>query len=80
LVTAAAGDIAIAPDTHGTGTNALALGRNQPIALSFGPDSFARHMAQAPNAATLTDRVGLALDVDTAEDLDQALRLGLSHQ
>ncbi len=83
LLTAAgrgADGVAIAPDTSGTGTNALALNRNQSITLAFGPDSFSRHLAQIPNASIITDCIGLALDVDTAEDLDEALRLGLSYQ
>ena len=80
IVAAAANGIAIAHDIHGTGTNALALNRNQPITLVFGPDSFARHSAQASHAAIITGRIGLALDVDTAEDLDEAIRLGFSHQ
>lgn len=76
LLAAAEGAIAIAPDSHGTGTNALALGTNHDLKLCFGRDSFARHQAQVPDAIIITDRPGLALDVDTADDLDKAISLG----
>lgn len=59
---------AIAPDRHNTGTNALALSRDKRVALAFGPNSFAMHRAQLPDAAIIR-RPGLADDVDTPEDL-----------
>jgi 2-phospho-L-lactate/phosphoenolpyruvate guanylyltransferase len=64
--------VVIVPDRHGTGTNALALWPPDAIEPSFGPDSFARHLAAA-EAAGVPHRVeevpGLALDVDTPDDL-----------
>jgi 2-phospho-L-lactate guanylyltransferase len=69
----AGGDgVVIVPDRHGTGTNALVLAPPDAIEPSFGPDSFARHVAAA-GAAGVPHRVEevatLALDVDTPADL-----------
>lgn len=64
--------VVVVPDRHGTGTNALVLWPPDAIEPSFGPDSFARHLAAA-EAAGVPHRVeevpGLALDVDTPSDL-----------
>ncbi len=64
--------VAIVPDRHGTGTNALVLAPPDAIEPSFGPDSLARHVAAA-EAAGVPHRVQevatLALDVDTPGDL-----------
>ena len=76
LARAAGGGVAIAPDRAGAGTNALAIGAERPFALCFGPESFARHRAQAPYAEIITGRPGLALDVDTPADLRAAVALG----
>jgi 2-phospho-L-lactate guanylyltransferase len=66
------GAVAIVPDRHGAGTNALLLSPPDAIEPSFGPDSLARHVAAAA-AAGLEPRVEavetLALDVDTPDDL-----------
>ena len=66
--------VSIVPDRHGTGTNALVLSPADAIEPSFGPGSFARHVAAA-EAAGVEHRVeqvpGLALDVDTPGDLAQ---------
>lgn len=71
LITGATG-VVIVPDRHGTGTNALALSPPDAIEPSFGPDSFARHVAAA-EAAGMPHRVeevpALMLDVDTPGDL-----------
>lgn len=67
--------VALAPDRHGLGTNALALRRGLPFEFAFGSGSFARHRAQAPRAAVV-DRLGLRLDVDTPDDLEAARRAG----
>ena len=68
-------EAALAPDRHGLGTNALALRRGLPFEFAFGPCSFARHQAQAPRA-TVVNRLGLSLDVDTPDDLEAARRAG----
>ncbi|WP_371433426.1 2-phospho-L-lactate guanylyltransferase [Novosphingobium sp.] len=62
---------AIAPDRHGKGTNALAMREAAPVGFAFGPDSFARHRQRMPDAATVW-RDGLAIDIDTAEDIAAA--------
>lgn len=71
-VIARAPSLVIAPDRHGAGTNALLLAPPDAIEPSFGPDSLSRHVAAA-EARELDYRVqrvpGLALDVDTPEDL-----------
>ena len=74
LLAAAGGGGAIAPDRHGTGVNALALAAGVSIDFQFGPGSFSRHREQA--ALTVVARPGLALDIDTLDDLAQAVRLG----
>jgi 2-phospho-L-lactate guanylyltransferase len=64
--------VAIVPDRHGTGTNALVLSPPDAMKPSFGPDSLARHVSIATDAG-LVHRVepvpSLAHDVDTPEDL-----------
>ncbi|CAM4297109.1 2-phospho-L-lactate guanylyltransferase [Novosphingobium lubricantis] len=78
LLLASAGEqgVAIAPDRHGQGTNAIALHDARPFAFSFGERSFARHLAAAQGAAIIRDHPGLAFDLDTPADLDDARRLG----
>lgn len=78
LVTA--GAIMIAPDRHGTGTNAISL--PLPAAggftFAFGPDSFALHRAESDRLgieAIELRRDGLARDVDEPGDLDDAADL-----
>lgn len=64
--------VAIVPDRHGTGTNALLLAPADVIAPSFGPGSFERHRSLA-RAAGVAVRVAtpasLTHDVDTPGDL-----------
>jgi 2-phospho-L-lactate/phosphoenolpyruvate guanylyltransferase len=76
MLKAAEGNNAIAPDSHNRGTNALALGIDQPFTLRFGSDSFALHCAQSPGAHIIRQCPGLALDIDTAEDMEEAVKLG----
>jgi 2-phospho-L-lactate guanylyltransferase len=63
--------LAIAPDRHATGTNALCLRPPGWLAYAFGPGSFQRHLALA-QAAGAEVRVcpapELALDLDLPED------------
>ncbi len=68
--------VVIVPDRHGTGTNALVLSPPDAIAPSFGPGSFARHVAAAEQAGvphSVEDVPGLALDVDTPADLAELI-------
>jgi 2-phospho-L-lactate/phosphoenolpyruvate guanylyltransferase len=64
--------VAIVPDRHGTGTNALAIAPPGVFHPSFGPDSLERHVAAASEQG-LAHRVehvpSLGLDVDTPGDL-----------
>jgi 2-phospho-L-lactate guanylyltransferase len=67
-----ASPVVIVPDRHGTGTNALVLSPPDAIEPSFGPDSLARHVAAAEKAGVphrVEEVPGLALDVDTPDDL-----------
>ena len=69
---------AIAPDRHDRGTNALALREVAMFGCAFGPDSLLGHRQRLPGAAVVR-RAGLALDIDTAEDMaaaGEALPLG----
>ncbi len=68
----------VVPDRHGTGTNALLLAPPDVMAPSFGPDSCRRHMADADVAgvpAEVVQVAGLAIDVDTPDDLEALQRL-----
>ena len=67
---------AIAPDRHGTGTNALALRVAHGFGFAFGPDSCALHMQAAKGRARLVIRPGLGVDIDTPEDLEIAKARG----
>lgn len=61
----------IVPDRHGTGTNALLLTPPRALQPSFGPDSCARHAANAESEGIRHEVVqvrSLALDVDTPDD------------
>ena len=64
--------LAVVPDRHGTGTNALLISPPGAFAPSFGPDSLERHLAHARDAG-IVHRVenvpSLALDIDTPADL-----------
>jgi 2-phospho-L-lactate guanylyltransferase len=68
----AAGRVAVVPDRHGTGTNALLLCPADAIGPAFGPDSCERHLDRARRAGheTRVERLpSLALDLDTPDDL-----------
>lgn len=72
-----AGQIAIAPDRHGTGTNALCLPlpAARDFAFAFGPDSFAAHNREAARLGLGIEEVhsrGLAHDIDEPDDLPDA--------
>jgi len=78
LDAAEASGAAIAPDRHGSGTNAVALAHAIPFRFVFGADSFRRHLALAGPAGTAVARWRLSLDVDTPDDLDAACARGFS--
>jgi 2-phospho-L-lactate guanylyltransferase len=64
--------VAIVPDRHGTGTNALALSPPDAIRPAFGEGSCARHVAAAREAGLpfgVEELGSLALDLDTPADV-----------
>lgn len=64
--------VAIVPDRHGTGTNALVLSPPGAIRPAFGEGSCARHVAAARQADipfAVEELPSLALDLDTPADL-----------
>ncbi len=75
-----AGRVAVVPDRHGTGTNALLLAPADAIGPAFGEGSRERHLDRARLAgydAVVEELDSLALDLDTPEDLE-ALALVLA--
>lgn len=71
----AVGQRGFVPDMAGTGTTLLAAGPGTALLPHFGPGSRALHLASG--AAELVAGLGLRHDVDTPEDLEAALRLGV---
>jgi len=64
--------VAVVPDRHGTGTNALALAPPGVIKPAFGEGSCARHVAAAREASVphvVEELPSLALDLDTPADV-----------
>jgi 2-phospho-L-lactate/phosphoenolpyruvate guanylyltransferase len=64
--------VAIVPDRHGTGTNALALAPPTAIRPAFGEGSCARHVAAAREAGipfSVEELPSLGLDLDTPADV-----------
>lgn len=80
LAAAAPGSLAIAPDRHGTGTNALSLPlpEAENFTFAFGPDSFARHCMEAERLELKVETIhshGLSHDIDEPDDLPDAAGL-----
>lgn len=74
--------VVIAPDRHGTGTNALMLRLaalppdSPPFTFHFGPESYARHLEEADAhglEVSVSFAAGTAVDLDTPDDLDRLL-------
>jgi 2-phospho-L-lactate guanylyltransferase len=63
--------VVLVPDRHGRGTNALLLAPGGIIDFAFGGDSRDEHAARARAAGARYEEVdaGLALDLDTSDDL-----------
>ncbi len=64
--------VAIVPDRHGTGTNALVLSPPDAIVPAFGEGSCARHVAAAREAGVpfaVEELPSLGLDLDTPADV-----------
>ena len=68
--------LAIAPDRHGSGTNAIAIADGRRFAFSFGADSYRLHRRQIDHGWRMVPAPGLAIDIDTPEDLDLAVGRG----
>jgi 2-phospho-L-lactate guanylyltransferase len=65
--------VVIAPDRHGTGTNALLISPAGLIEYDFGENSFQRHCQRAREAGARLEIVNLptlGLDLDLPEDLE----------
>jgi FO synthase len=63
--------VALAPDRHGSGTNALCMTLPARLRMQFGEDSFQKHCLQAARDGgepVCVRSGGLAFDVDTAAD------------
>jgi 2-phospho-L-lactate guanylyltransferase len=73
---AAPGGLAIAPDRFVSGTNAVAIADQRPFDFAFGADSFRLHRQQAGPGWRLVPTPGLAIDIDTPEDLALAAARG----
>ena len=73
--------VALVPDQHGTGTNALLLAPPKAIPFLFGENSRAAHAAAADAAgACYLELDGpLTFDLDTPDDLLEADKRGLDH-
>jgi 2-phospho-L-lactate/phosphoenolpyruvate guanylyltransferase len=74
------GGVAIAPDRAESGTNGLALRPPGVIPFRFGVGSLSHHRKAAESAGAsfvIVRRPGLALDLDTPDDLDEWLRSGV---
>ncbi len=66
------GSVGISPDRHGTGTNMLSMPRPASIPFMFGAHSLEAHRIAAREAGLdveIIDRAGIALDLDTPDDL-----------
>jgi len=72
------GDAAVlARSEDGTGTNAMLLTPPTGLVPELGPDSLARHLAQASAIGVPAEVVyhpGIGLDVDTPDDLAELVR------
>jgi 2-phospho-L-lactate guanylyltransferase len=72
--------MAVAPDRHRTGTNALLCTPPRAVPVCFGPGSFAMHLSAALERNVPVEMIEceeLALDIDTPDDL-RRLRTALA--
>jgi 2-phospho-L-lactate guanylyltransferase len=71
------GSVSIVPDRHRDGTNVMSLPAGAQFDLHYGPGSFAAHAAEARRrgiGCIVIEDDDLALDLDTADDLDELQR------
>ncbi|HLN16474.1 MAG TPA: 2-phospho-L-lactate guanylyltransferase [Acidimicrobiales bacterium] len=67
--------VTLVPDRHGNGTNVVRVPAHSGFRFSYGPGSFARHLAEGARLGLPTrvlDLAGLSLDVDVPGDLEWA--------
>lgn len=64
-------------DAEGTGTTVVLSRAGSPLAPAFGPDSAAAHLAAGHAEVSGDDLPSVRHDVDTPDDLEAALRLGV---
>lgn len=72
-----AGSVSAVGDRRGDGTNVLSFPTGSAMTTAYGPGSLARHRALAREAGldwVEVDDPDLALDLDTADDLDELRR------
>ncbi len=65
--------VTLVPDRHGDGTNVICVPTRSGFRFAYGPDSFARHQAEAARlglATRVVTDVHLGWDVDVPNDLD----------
>ena len=70
--------VVLAPARDGTGTNAILVRPPLAVPYLFGPDSLQRYQQAARQRqldSTLYQSIGLALDIDTIDDLDDLYEL-----
>jgi 2-phospho-L-lactate guanylyltransferase len=70
------GGLALAPDRLVSGTNAIAIADGRAFDFAFGADSFRLHRERAGSGWRLVAAPGLAIDIDTPEDLGLAVARG----
>lgn len=71
--------ITLVPDRHRNGTNVVVVPSDAGFQFSYGPGSFARHLAEAERLAvgvTVIEDPRLAFDVDSPDDLDMLDGIG----
>lgn len=71
------GAVSIVTDRHNDGTNVLAFPVASAFTTAYGPDSCSNHVHLARSAGlqcVMIDDADLALDLDTADDLDELTR------
>ncbi len=77
LHAAASVDRGAVADAEGTGTTLVSADAGVDWVSSFGEGSFARHVGLGCTALEIPDASSLRRDVDTAEQLEAAVRLGV---
>ncbi len=67
--------IVLVPDRHHEGTNVIKLPLGIEFSFQYGPDSFARHKAEAEGCSlpvTIIENTHLGFDIDNPDDLSES--------